>query len=232
MTDLKHDIDDEHPIQIRATAKRNGLSSLIFGVVLLIIAILMFRILPDDVTLVAIFVTSTALVALLLGFLKLREPQHSLSISKTQIDYQHRNGRWSLDWNNVQRIDIPKVSAGLEQKALSLVGFRVKQYGPILQSISPRLMTHILMEQRPLLLHNNSQCATGSCYGEDLLEDDFFKDSDGKVYKGVQAMFANRMVKLRERLGYDLFINSAELDRSVEEFAELLRSCHRSLLQG
>jgi len=53
MTDLKHDIDDEQPIQIRATAKRNGLSSLIFGVVLLIIAILMFRILPDDVTLVA-----------------------------------------------------------------------------------------------------------------------------------------------------------------------------------
>ncbi|MCC2607668.1 DUF2982 domain-containing protein [Planctobacterium marinum] len=230
MTEIKHDIDDNQPIQIRATAKRNGLSSLIFGLLLLMIAILMFKVLPENVTLVAIFVTSAGIVALLLGLLKLREPQHSLTISKTQIDYQHRNGRWSLSWENVQRIDIPKVSSGLEQRSLSLVGLRVKHYGPILESISPRLMTHLLMEQRPLLLQNNADCASGSCYGDDLLEDDIYKDSDGKIYKGVQGMFANRMAKLRERLGYDLFINSAELDRSVEEFADLLRACHRSLL--
>ena len=42
---------------------------------------------------------------------------------------------------------------------------------------------------------------------------------------GTQAMLANRMTKLRERLGYDLYINVSELDRSEQEFVRLLREC-------
>lgn len=225
------DIKDDDIILVRANAKRNGLTSLMFGCGAMLLAILMFKLLPDSFKLLAIFTTSAAIVGLLLGYFKIREPEHSLAISKKEIDYQHRNGSWQLDWENVQRIDTPKVSAGLEQKNLTLVGIRIKEYGPLLQSTSPRLMTHLLMEQRPLLLQaNKSNCATGTCYGDDLLEDDTFKDSNGTIYRGVQAMFANRMQKLRQGLGFDLYINSAELDRSADDFASLLRSCHRSLL--
>ncbi|BDX08183.1 DUF2982 domain-containing protein [Planctobacterium marinum] len=231
MTELQHDKEDSETINIRPVAKRNGLTSLVIGAGLFFVAIAMFKLLPNDLNIFAIAVTSAAIVMLLLGYLKMREPEHSLSISKEQIHYQHRNGHWQLAWQNIQRIDIPKVSLGLEQKNLTLVGIRAKNYGPILERISPRLMTHLLMEQRPLLLQvGNKDCATGNCYGEGLLEDDVFKDSDGKVYNGVQAMFANRMQRLRTGLGYDLYINSAELDRSAEEFADLLRSCQRSLL--
>lgn len=221
----------EESILIRANAKKNGLTSLFIGVAALMLAILMFKLLPDNFRLLAIFTTSAAIIALLLGYLKTREPEHSLAISKENIDYQHRNGSWKLDWTNVQRIDVPTITAGLEQHQLSLVGIRLKEYGPILKNISPRLMTHLLMEQRPLLLQSGkSDCSTGNCFGDDLLEDDYFKDADGTEYKGVQGMFAHRMQKLRDRLGYDLYINRAELDRPVDEFAQLLRSCHRSLL--
>ena len=231
MTEQQQATEHSETIHIRPIAKRNGLTTLVIGGGLFIVAIALFRLLPGELNIFAIAVTSAALVMLLLGYLKIREPEHSLSISKEQIHYQHRNGRWQLAWQNVQRIDIPKVSLGLEQKNLTLVGIRVKSYGPILDKISPRLMTHLLMEQRPLLLQiGDKDCSTGNCYGEGLLENDVFKDSDGKVYKGVQAMFANRMQRLRQGLGYDLYINSAELDRSAEEFAELLRSCQRSLL--
>lgn len=231
MTEQQISHDSAETIQIRPVAKRNGLTSLFFGVGLMLLAAAMFRLLPEHFSLAAIIVTSAGIVMLLLGIMKMREPEHSLLISREQILYHHRKGMWQLDWQNVQRIDIPRVSVGLEQKNLTLVGLRIKEYGPILQRISPRLMTHLLMEQRPLLLQNSDgNCTTGTCYGEGLLESDVFKDSDGTIYKGIQAMFGNRMAKLRERLGYDLFINSAELDRSAEEFADLLRSCHRSLL--
>ena len=221
----------DQPIQIRANAKKNSLTSLVVGSTALILAILMFKLLPESFTIVAIFTTSAAIVCLLLGFLKTREPEHSMSISRQLIDYRHRTGKWQLHWDNVQRIDVPRVTSGVEQHDLTLVGIRIKDYGPILHSISPRLMTHLLMEQRPLLLQaGNENCASGTCYGDDLLEDDLFKDSNGKIYKGVQGMFAHRMQKLRDRLGYDLYINSAELDRPVDEFVALLRACHRSLL--
>lgn len=224
-------MQEDGSIFIRANGKRNSLTSLIVGTFTLLVAVLMFRILPKNFELLAIFTTSAGIIALLLGYLKIREPDHSLAISKENIDYRHRSGSWKLAWDNVQRIDVPKITSGMEQKQLFLVGIRLKDYGPILDSISPRLMTHLLMEQRPLLLHSDkTNCASGTCYGDDLIEDDYFKDDNGKVYKGVQGMFAHRMQKLRDRLGYDLYINSAELDRPVDEFAELLRSCHRSLL--
>lgn len=231
MTESTETPEQQETILIRANAKKNSLTSLIVGGSALVMATIMFRILPEDFRLLAIFTTTIGIVGLLLGLLKTREPDHSLSISKENIDYQHRKGQWQLPWSNVQRIDVPTINKGLEQHQLTLVGIRVKEYGPILECISPRLMTHILMEQRPLLMQTDDpNCASGTCYGDDLIEEEIYKDASGKTYKGVQGMFAHRMMKLRQRLGYDLYINSAELDRPADEFANLLRSCHRSVL--
>jgi hypothetical protein len=43
-------------------------------------------------------------------------------------------------------------------------------------------------------------------------------------------MFANRMTKLRARLGYDIFVAASELDRPEQEFVELLRQCQQRVL--
>lgn len=225
------DSNTEAPILIRAASKRNGMTSVFVGAVALLVAIAMFKLLPEDTHIIAIFMTSLAIVAFLIGWFKVREPAHSLMLDKQHIHYLHRKGHWQLSWNNIQRVDIPRVTNGIDQTELMLIGLRIKHYQPLLQAISPRLATHIMMEQRPLLLQSQSEnCQSGSCYSDDLIEEDRFKDEDGTVYTGVKAMFANRMNKLRQRLGYDLFINASELDREVNEFVSLLRDCHRTAI--
>lgn len=213
-------------IRIRASAKRNGFTSLLIGFVGFFISWLLLARLPDSMFLLGIFISCLSIVAILIGWFKLREPSYSLALSPLQLLYLHRCGRWSLDWQNIQRIDIPRVSKGLHMQDMELVGIRLKRYQPLLESISPRLATNILMEQRPLLQYAQSQdCATGNCYSDNLIEDDRYRLDDGKVVTGVTAMLANRMTKLRQALGYDLFIPATELDRPIAEFVTLLRQC-------
>jgi len=221
---------NENSITIRAASKRNGITTTLIGVGLLFVAVGVMTLLPQFLFLPGVFIASAGIVALVMGWFKIREPNHSLEITPEGIRYIHRNGEWWLDWENVQRIDAPRVTRGIELRDLEMVGFRLKRVEPVINSISPRLATNILMEQRPLLLQNpDEKCTTGTCAGSDLLEDDQFKLPDGKLLRGVQAMFAHRMSKLRERLGYDLFIAAAELDRPVNDFVALLKNCQETV---
>lgn len=216
-------------IQIRAVAKRNGLTTLLIGAAALVVSAGLLAILPQAFFLAGIFLVSASLVTILIGWFKVREPEHSMEISRQSILYRHRHGNWQLDWENVQRIDTPKISTGLDHRALGLVGIKIRDYRPLLDSISPRLATNLLLEQRPLLLQSGS-CTTGTCYGGSMLEDDKFKLEDGTVLKGIKAMMGHRMKRLREMLGYDLFISSAELDREADEFVALLRQCQSQVM--
>jgi hypothetical protein len=220
-------------IEIRSQVKRNVIVSVLIGLVGLSLASITFSVLPKSLYLIGIFLTSASLVALLIAWVKYREPQFSFLLSKTFILYKHRHGQWQLDWSNIQRVDVPKVNHGLELKSLEMVAIKIKDYSAFLEKVSPRLMTNILMEQRPLLFQempSTKDCATGSCHSDDMLEHDYFKDSNGAEYKGIQAMFANRMTKLRARLGYDIFVAGSELDRPEQEFVELLRQCQQRVL--
>ena len=211
-------------ILIRANAKRNGLTTLVAGLIALGLSCILISILPQSLFLIGVFALSGGIDTLLIGWFKIREPEHSIELSKDQICYKHRHGMWCVDWQNIQRVDIPKITSGLEQKTLEMVGIKLKDYQPLLANISPRLATNLLMEQRPLMLQSN-QCATGGCYSADLIEDDRFKMPNGIMVTGIPAMLANRMSKLRATLGFDLYISASELDRSTEEFVSLLRKC-------
>jgi hypothetical protein len=220
-------------IEIKRQAKRNVIVSLLVGLVGLFLASIAFSMLPETMYVIGVFLTSASLVALLIAWVKYREPQFSFLLSKTSILYKHRHGQWQLDWSNIQRVDVPKVTQGLEHKSLDMVAIKIKDYSAFLKGISPRLMTNILMEQRPLLFYDMSvtkDCASGSCNSDDMLESDYFKDSNGTQYKGIQAMFANRMCKLRTRLGYDIFVAGSELDRPEQEFVDLMRQCQQRVL--
>lgn len=217
-------------IKIKAAAKRNGLTTLVIGFGILIFAILLLNFIPKNVYLLGMFALSGGIVTVLIGWFKVREPQHSIELTKTHIHFCHRHGSWQLAWENVQRIDVPRVSQGAQQTSLGLVGIKIKHYEPLLDSISPRLATNLLLEQRPLLLQN-SGCATGGCYNNDLIEDDNFKTQSGHFIKGIPAMLANRMTKLRASLGFDLYISMSELDRSTDEFVTLLKQCHLQVSQ-
>ncbi|MGS2719209.1 DUF2982 domain-containing protein [Paraglaciecola aestuariivivens] len=218
-------------IQIKSQAKRNVIVSAMFGIIILALGKLSLLVLPNDYYLIGIFLISLSIVAFILAWVKYREPEFSFCLTRSALTYQHRFGQWQLDWHNIQRIDRPTIYQAGSLQNLDMVGIKLKDYSAFLEHISPRLMSNILMEQRPLLLQgNNSQCQTGQCYGDDLLEDDQYKDQHGKTYSGIQAMFANRMLKLRQRLGYDIFVASAELDRPEQDFIELLKQCQQQVV--
>ncbi|MFT2089649.1 DUF2982 domain-containing protein [Paraglaciecola sp. 2405UD69-4] len=224
----------EEVIEIRSHGKRNVIVTGLIGLMLFVMAVVMLLSLPEAYYLVGVFLLSASIVAFLIAWVKYREPQFSFLLSKTSIRYQHKNGSWALPWDSIQRIDVPVVTSGFERKPLNMVALKVKDYVPLIENMSPRLMSNILMEQRPLLFHNmpaeSDNCATGSCYSDELLEDDVYKSNQGKIYKGIQAMFANRMTKLRQRLGYDLYIPVSELDRPESDFVVLLRQCQEQVL--
>lgn len=216
------------PIFIRAASKSNGITSIVIGAAGLAFAALWFVLLPSWLFLAGIFITSASLVALLVGYFKVREPEFSLEITKEHIVYRHRLGSWQIHWDNLQRADCPRVRQGLTHVELETVGFKLKDYSDFLHSISPRLATHLLMEQRPLLLQNTDEsCATGSCYEQSMFDDNHFTLSDGTVLTGVKAMLANRMAELRRRLGFDVYIATSDIDRSPEEFAALMAQCQQ-----
>ena len=222
-------------IEIRRATKHNVFSTALLGGLGLFIASQMLLWLPAQFYLLGILLASFSLVALLVAYFKYTEPLHSFTLSRQAIYYQHKHGGWQLDWNNIQRIAVPRITRGVEQTELAMVGIKLKSYQPLLASISPRLITNILMEQRPLLLYGlgvdqQQQCNNGNCYGDDLLENDRFKDSDGQIYTGIQGMLANRMQKLRQRLGFDLYIAGSDLDRSEHAFVQLLQECQQHVL--
>jgi hypothetical protein len=224
--------DASDGILIRSSAATNGLTTMIIAGALGAAALIIITLLPKIFFLVGILFLSASIIAFVMGFFKLNEPKHSLNITKTAILYQHRKGTWAIDWENIQRIDVPRIQKGLTQIDLEMVGFRLKNPERFLDSISPRLVTHLLMEQRPLTAQViASNCDTGQCYGDDIIEDTKFKCADGSMLTGVTAMFANRMRKLQAGLGYDVYLSVNDIDRSGIEFVALLRDCHNSVLE-
>ncbi|MFQ3234609.1 MAG: hypothetical protein ACI9C4_000160 [Paraglaciecola sp.] len=218
----------QNVIQIRSAATRNVLTSLLCSAAGFLVSVAIFNWLPERFFLLGVFATSASIVALMIAWFKFREPAFSIEISRDCLRYLHRRGHWQVGWDNIQRIDVPKAQRNMELEDLSLVGIKLKDYAPFLSSTPLRLMTNILMEQRPLLLLGDQQkSATGSSFSSDFIEDDTYKYPDGTVIKGIPAMLANRMNKLRQRLGYDLYISSSELDRTEQEFVQLLRECQQ-----
>ncbi len=216
------------PILVKAASKSNGITSMVIGGIGLLLSIVWFYVTPDWLFLAGIFLTSASLVTLLVGWFKVREPAYSLAISPTEIGYHHRLRAWSIGFENLQRAGCPRVRQGLEHSDIEAVGFKLKSYAPFFNSISPRLITHLLMEQRPLLNHvTQEDCSTGGCYVPAMFDDKHFKLEDGTVLTGVKAMLANRMQLLREHLGFDVYIASSELDRAPDAFASLVNDCHR-----
>ncbi|MBF7073753.1 DUF2982 domain-containing protein [Glaciecola sp. MH2013] len=218
----------EH-IFIRAASTHNALTSLLIGSGLILLGALFIALLPKQMFLPGIFIVSGGIVGLIIGWFKVKEPPYSLQLTREHVIYHHRRGKWRISWDNIQRIDVPRVSKGIEQHELEMIGFRLRDPDVFLDEISPRLITYLLMEQRPLTMQNRDpDCASGNCYGDDMIEDEKFERPGGTVIKGISAMFANRMRKLNTQLGFDVFISTNEIDRDPQAFIALLKECQAS----
>jgi hypothetical protein len=220
----------EKRIFIKAQSKSNGITSSLIGVGAIILGLTLTKVLPAHMVILGFIVVSIGIVACVIGFYKIKEPNYSVMLDDAGIHYQHRYGKWFIAWENIQRIDTPRVTRGVELVDLRVVGVKLKAYPEFLGTVSQRLMANILMEQRPLLMHNaDPNCTTGMCGGEDIVAASKYKLPDGTVLTGVRGLFVNRMQKLRGSLGFDVYINEAELDRDVGDFVGLLRACQADI---
>ena len=227
----RQDPATDDAIFIKSSAATNGMTTMIIGGVVALVGFAVIKLLPPLFFLVGILFLSGSIVAFVMGYYKIKEPKYSLAITKESITYHHRRGTWQIPWENIQRVDVPRIHRGLEHIDLEMVGFRLRDPEAFLSRISPRLITHLLMEQKPLVAQFLlSDCNTGQCAGDDIIEDVKYKCVDGSMLTGVSAMFANRMRKLQAGLGYDIYLSVNELDRDAQAFVNLLRQCQDSLL--
>ncbi|MDP5146792.1 DUF2982 domain-containing protein [Shewanella sp. ULN5] len=209
-------------LTIHPQTKRNGLTLAISGAVGLLLSLILF-IKLSYLFAFSLVIFGLSIVGLLLGIAKLNEPAVSLELTKTGLTYFHRRGQFTIGWDNIQRLDNARVTQNMELIELPYLGFKVKKMNPILDSISPRLATGLLTEQRPLLM-------TAATHDEDLQSLERYIGAEfnpfvshGERYRGVLAMFGRRSETLAENLGYHLYISHDALDRDPKQMVSLLR---------
>ncbi len=213
-------------IWIRSKASNNAKSLVMLGSILVLAGISILYVPAMLVSLLASILFFLAYLGIRVGLEKWMQPVYSVVLCYDHLQFHHRYGGWCLPWEELQRIDVPRLHDGLNWQEMNYVGLRLKQPDFVLDSLSPRLCAHLLTEQRAALLaslkRSCSHCQD-SQVSEHLIEDDYYKSTSGKIYTGLSGMFANRMKKLRELTGYDLLIDQTILDREASDFVGLVR---------
>ncbi|GIU18832.1 hypothetical protein TUM4261_40100 [Shewanella sp. c952] len=217
---------------IKSPNKRNGFTLTFIGIIGVVIGIGLF-LAGSHLFAPGIVCFAFGAIAAVLGISKLLEPEVTLSIDPLGIRYFHRRGEVQIGWQNIQRLDQPRVTQGFETITLPYIGIKLKAVGPVLDCISLRLASGLLTEQRPLLMTISAQDEDLSTL-ENQMSTEFtpFIEDDSR-YKGVLAMFGHRCRILGNHLGFHLYIATDALDRPAEEFIRLLRSYqHQAMLKN
>ncbi len=225
-------LSNSQTLLIKSPNKRNGYTLTVIGIIGVAIGIGLF-LAGSHLFAPGIICFAFGAIAAVLGISKLLEPEVTLSIDLQGIRYFHRRGEVHIDWQNIQRLDQPRVTQGLETITLPYIGIKLKTVGPVLDCISLRLASGLLTEQRPLLI-------TVSAQDEDLstLENQMSAEftpfiEDNNRYKGVLAMFGHRCRILGNHLGFHLYVATDALDRPAEEFIALLRRYqHQAMMES
>lgn len=209
-------------VEVRSSVKRNSITLTFVGLVGIVLGLVLF--LSSSVLFApALCAFALGIIATVLGVSKQMEPEVSITLSPDGLSYHHRRGSLFIEWENVQRFDIPKSLDGLETIELPFIGIRLKKINPVLDVIPGRLATGLLTEQRPLLmsavtLDENLEAL------EDYLNSEFTPLLvNGERYRGVLAMYGHRSEMLNRNLGYHQYIPFDCLDREPREFLTLLR---------
>ncbi len=216
---------------IRPIAKRNGITLSLLASILIVAAVYGLLVEPDNryvsyPLLAALLILG--LVLLVIGLTKLRDVYYRFSLTENGIHYFTHHGGFTLLWQDIQRVDIPKINDGLALKELPYIGIRLKQREHLIATASLPILAHMLIEQRALVLltkpaSNLYENADNMLYPTTKIKHN---------YRGLQAMFLNRMLFLHNSLGYDIYFPVDDLDRPPQQFVQLLRKyMHNSLEQ-
>ncbi|CAH0539597.1 DUF2982 domain-containing protein [Vibrio marisflavi] len=157
------------------------------------------------------------------GYYLILKSKVSYTLTASHFQQHLFKGGWVIKWNNISNIGLCTYNQDGWLQPLPWIGIKLKQYSPYIDSICPRIVTEILMTQRTLLYLGARQHGREGIFEDIVLDSDPYKSEDGKKYRGLLAMLANRMQHQREFHEYDIFIAVSDLDRSGEEFVGLAR---------
>ena len=154
------------------------------------------------------------LVAIYVGLMKLKAPQLLAEANSDGLVYFHPRGSWFIPWSQLEHVQ----QISLHGRELAWIGVRVRDYDQILPTMSLRLAVRLLIEQRGVLIAAaGSGCAGGGCAADYLIDAVEFR-TKARQYKGVQAMFGQRMAHLRQLVQADLLVPVDLLHCSASEF--------------
>jgi len=210
-------------------AKRNAIAFCGIGLLSLVLLMFINLVLEQVPTGITVIFGATAFIFMLLGVGKLIEPPVSLVITPDQIRYLHRRGSWEISWENIIRYDVPRLSRILDLEDAPFLGFRLHNVDEVLNSISPRLASALLFEQRQLLtMALRHERPDQNDYSQYFDIPSQYVSPSGTVYKGLIASFGLRMEQMRDLLGYDLYVSATALDREIYEFKAHLQKLQAS----
>ncbi|MCE0555363.1 MULTISPECIES: DUF2982 domain-containing protein [unclassified Motilimonas] len=214
-------------IKIKPDTKRNAYT-LTFGSIIALMLLLAAMLTWPAYSLNLLLLFLAAFIAVILGVAKILEPETSLELDQTGLTFFHVKGHFHLAWQDIQRFDIPTVGA---REPLHYLGIKLRHPEALLNSISPRLTSHFIVEQRALLvlaMRYNSDCP--SCASEHMFDVRDYLSPNKTRYTGLNAMLGHRMALLNELLGYHIYISASSLDRPLEDFLPLIREMHQQHL--
>mgnify|MGYP001951232754 FL=1 len=209
-------------ILICSNATRHGMVLTLSSSLILLLLLTIGQYFWQAAKLPLIFLVLAAFVCLVVGIVKIIEPQYSFKLNPKSLKFIHRKGIWSLPWSLINNIRPVKNVSGIATEELAYVGLTLTNINEIAARIPPRLANHLIHEQRPILLY----CVSRGLLPIEEIVINFNEFVIGKkVLKGPVAGFLHQCVLLHAIFGAHLFIPQTCIDRSMDDFSALLRDC-------
>lgn len=209
-------------IYISPNSKRNQVTLMALGG-LLVFAVIAF--IPNYWAvghLVLSFLLSVGLILLFIGILKYLEPPTSYELTRNKLKYQHKYGGFEINWGDIQRLAQVKEQTFWQEDKLPFIGVNLKDRDHFLATLSPRLASRLIHEQRPLTSYAVRHQLIK--FEQGIINFEPYKYGN-KLIKGPIAAFCYHAEALREAFGYDIFLPITSFDRDLDEFMTLLESC-------
>lgn len=204
------------PIKIAAPSTLGGGRLFIYSMSAFVGLLLFTFLFVDRVGIVIALLYIANFLAMFTAWAKLAEPQFFLVCDEVGVHYQHRFGCWTLPWQSFKFCAIPQFS----DEDLAFIAFKVTDYDAILTKLPLRLAVRIMTEQRPLFLEAVKKgCADGRCASDLFNEKDTFTTTSAQ-YSGIKAVFAQRMQKLADASGFELFVPVAFSADQVQQLCQ------------
>lgn len=207
------------PLLIKSAARRNKLFSVLLGLLFCGISFIVASWWPSY----QLHVVLGYLVGILLifiGVLKYFEPRNSLFLTDLQLTYFHRYGQWTIDWHDIVLVMQPSFEYGLERRDIPYLGIKLRDISGVINSVSPRLASRQIHEQRDILV---LACQQKMITVEQATLNFAKFKYDDRLIDGPKAAWLHQMVVLRQAYGCDLYIPINSFVQQPEQLVVLFK---------